>query len=155
MRARPPSALAVPKGKKPLSGSPMPKGEERCRKQKCSTVKEELAAERKAQENTLRELERLTRSWKQEVEGGIRRWDSEHGVPVLQARVEELSKGEYKARLNRNTMSTKAASLAGELADAMDAKAELKRQVAELKSKLAQIDARTEAPTDFFCAIDA
>ena len=133
----------------------MLKGEEQCQKPKCNTVKEELAAERKAHENSLRELERLRRSWKQEVEGGIRRWDSEHGVPVLQARVEELSKGEYKARLNRNTMSTKAASLAGELADAMDAKAELKRQVAELKSKLAQIDARTEAPTDFFCAIDA
>ena len=108
-------------------------GDARCQKDECAKVmvKRELAAEKRAHRETKDELENLRATVRLQIEGGVRKWDAEHGVD-LRSDLETKTRETRESRDRRNTAEKKARELAEELADLYGIKADLLRQLFDL-----------------------
>ena len=110
-------------------------GDARCQKDECAKVmvKRELAAEKRAHRETKDELENLRATVRLQIEGGVRKWDAEHGVD-LRSDLETKTRETRESRDRRNTAEKKARELAEDLADLYGIKADLLRQLSDLKT---------------------
>ena len=108
----------------------------RCRAAGCISARNALAEEVKAHAVTTRKLEMLTRQFKREVEGGVRKWDAEVGDD-LRRELEVSKECSYQASRNSKCALEKSKKLAAERLQLLDDKLQLAREVTALKGAIA------------------
>lgn len=120
----------------------MPTGDGRCQKSGCAAAKTDMT-NKLAAANA--ELARLRASWKNEVEGGVRAWDAEHGVAVLRDRADWAEQSVKPALSKRQTAERAVKDLTSRFAHVTDSKAALARELANLKETTAKMEVKKKS----------